>query len=89
MFENVQQLEKKLEQKMTKLMTERFELKSNQTRSDLEISRKTVSNTTKSLENSKQTHQTAKTSQTAKSFQIFEKSQTNSQINSSSTSSFI
>jgi hypothetical protein len=55
MFENFQQLEKKLEQKMTKLMIERFELKSNQTRSVLEISRNSTSNTTKTLANSKQT----------------------------------
>ncbi len=89
MFENFQQLEKKLEQKMTKLMTERFELKSNQTRSISEISRNSTSNTTKTLANSKQKHQAAKTSQIAKSSQISEKSQTNSQMNSSSTSSSI
>ncbi len=89
MFENFQQLEKKLEQKMTKLMIERFELKSNQTRSVFEISRNSISNITKTLANSKQTHQTTKTSQTAKSSQISEKSQTNSQMNSSSTSSSI
>ncbi len=89
MFENFQQLEKKLKQKMTKLMTERFENKSNQTRSVLEIFRNSYSNTSKTLANSKQTHQTAKTSQTAKNSQISEKSHKNSQTNSSSTSFFI
>jgi hypothetical protein len=87
MSENSQQLEKKLKEKMTKLMTNRFANRSNQTRSESEMSKNTVSNDARTSANLKQASQSVKTIQIAKNAQAFEKSRTNASINSTSTSS--
>jgi hypothetical protein len=86
MSENFQQLEKTIEQKMTKLITERFENKSNQARSKLETSKKSdsISNHTKTS-SSKETSQASKKILTAKKPQTSSKSQTNNQTSSSSS----
>jgi hypothetical protein len=86
MSENFQQLEKTIEQKITKLITERFENKSNQARSELETSKKSdsISNHTKTS-SSKETSQASRKILTAKKSQTSSKSQTNNQTSSSSS----
>jgi hypothetical protein len=82
---NFQQLKKTIEQKMTKLITERFENKLNQARSKSETSKKSdsISNHTKTS-SSKETSQASRKILIAKKSQTFSKSQTNNQTSSSS-----
>jgi hypothetical protein len=84
--ENFQQLKKTIEQKMTKLITERFENKSNQTKSKSKTSKKSDSilNHTK-ISSSKETSQASRKILIAKKFQTFSKNQTDNQTSSSSS----
>ncbi len=93
MFENFQQLEKTLELKMTKLMTEQVEKKviQSQSRLNLETSRKSILINARTQSDAKEMSQTSKKTQTARnnlaSASASEKSRTKDQTNSNSTSS--
>jgi hypothetical protein len=79
MFENFQQLEKTLKQKMTKLMTEQFEKKliQSQSRSNLESLKRFVLINSKTQSDAKETSQTLKKTQTTRKNSASEKSRTN------------
>ncbi len=90
MSENFQQLEKTIEQKMTKLITERVENKSIQKRSVLETSKKSDSLNHAKSWNSKETSQASRKILTTRTSQTSSKSYTNNHTNlTSSSSSFI
>jgi hypothetical protein len=86
MSENFQQLEKTIEQKMTRFLTERLNNKSIQTKSASETSKKSNSSSNAKLINSKETFHVSKTLIKEKS-QASQKAHTNDQTNSTSLSS--